>query len=157
MSCDCNGQRILPLSKECCVCSSNILFKQKRHVGVAYGEKNHWTAGMLKSELYHLIKLYKPEPQYVVADMALQHGFVVVRLPPCYCVLNPIELIWFWVKRHVAEKNTTFKIADVKSLTEEAFAAVPPDLWRSTFHHWINFSPLNQLFTTAKALSKHFG
>ena len=32
--------------------------------------KIHWTAGMLKSELYHLKKFYKPEPQYVVDDMA---------------------------------------------------------------------------------------
>ena len=75
---------------------------------------------MLKSELYHLIKLYKPEPQYVVDDMALQHEIIVVHLPPYHCALNPIELIWSLVKRHVAEKNTTFKIADVKLLTEEA-------------------------------------
>ena len=69
--------------------------------------------------------------------MALQHGLVVVHLPPYYhCVQNPIELIWSCVvKRHVAEKNTTFKIADVKRLTEEAFAAVPSDLWKSTWRH----------------------
>ena len=66
--------------------------------------------------------------KYVVDDMALQHGFVVVGLPPYHCVLNPIELIWSWVKRHVAEKNRTFKIANVKRLMEEAFAAVPSDL-----------------------------
>ena len=89
---------------------------------------------MLKSELHRLIKLYKPEPQYVVDNMALQHGFVVC-LPPYHCVLNPIELIWSWVKHHVAEKNTTFKIADVKRLTEEAFAAVPSDLWKSICRH----------------------
>ena len=54
------------------------------------------------------------EPQYVVDDMALQHGFTVVHLPPYPCVLNLIELIWCRVKRHVSEKHTTFKIADVK-------------------------------------------
>ena len=88
---------------------------------------------MAYGELHHLIK--KPEPQYVVDDMTLQHGFVVVCLPPCHRVLNPIELIWSWAKRHVAEKSTTFKIADVKGLTEKAFAALPSDLWKSTCRH----------------------
>ena len=41
-------------------------------------------------------------------------------------------MIWSWVKLDVAEKNRTFKIADIKRLTEEAFAAVPSDLWKST-------------------------
>ena len=39
------------------------------------------------------------------------------------------------MKRHVAEKNTTLKIANVMHLTEEAFATVPSDLWKSFCSH----------------------
>ena len=89
--------------------------------------KIHWMAEMLKSELCHFIELHKPELQYIVDDMVLQHELIVVHLALYHCVLNPIALFWSWVKRHVAEKNTTFKIADVKRLMEGAFAAVPSD------------------------------
>ena len=65
-----------------------------------------WAADMLKIELYQLIKLHKPAPKYVNDDMALEHGFVVVHLPPYHCVLNPFELILAWVKTTVAKKTT---------------------------------------------------
>ena len=42
------------------------------------------------------------------------------------------------MKRHVGEKYTTFKIADVKLLTEERFALVPSDLWRSAGRHCLD-------------------
>ena len=66
--------------------------------------------------------------------MALQHEIIVVHLPPYHCALNPIELIWSWVKHHVAEKKTTFKIADV----QETVAAVLSDLRKSTCRHCEN-------------------
>ena len=79
-----------------------------------------WIADKLKFELYQLNKLHKPAPKYVVDGMALEHGFVVVRLPSYYSVLNPVKLIWAWVKTTVVKKNNTFKIVDVKQLKEEA-------------------------------------
>ena len=68
-----------------------------------------WKAGMLKSELHELVKKNKPEPQYVCHRMALEQGFVVLRLPPYHCIFNPIELIWDWIKGKVAKENKTFK------------------------------------------------
>ena len=78
-----------------------------------------WKADMLKSELYGLVKKNMPEPQYVCNCMALEHGFVVVRLPPYHCIFNPIELIWAWtwIKGKVSKENKTFKIADVMAIT----------------------------------------
>lgn len=43
-------------------------------------------------------------------------GHGVVRLPPHHCQYNPIELIWAQVKSMATEFNTTFKMADVKTL-----------------------------------------
>ena len=71
---------------------------------------------MLKSKLYELVKKNKPEPQYVCDRMALEQGFVVVRLPPYHCIFNPIELIWAWINGKVAKENETFKIADLMPL-----------------------------------------
>ena len=94
-----------------------------------------WTTDMLKAELYEIVKRNKPAVQYVVDNMALQQGFVVVRLPPYHCILNPIELIWAWVKGKVAELNKTFKIRDVQTLTMEAIEAVTPAQWSEACRH----------------------
>ena len=38
-----------------------------------------WTADMLKSELYELVKKNNPEPGYICDFMVLEEGFVVVK------------------------------------------------------------------------------
>ena len=83
-----------------------------------------WTADMLKNELYDLVKTNKPEPEYVCDRMVLEQGFVVVHLSPFYCIFNPIELIWAWIKQKIAKENKTFKIADVLKLTNKAIRVV---------------------------------
>ena len=92
-----------------------------------------------------VIKRYKPEPPYVVDHMAHQHGFVVIRLPPYHFVLSRMELICSWMKRYVADKNTTFKTADVKGLTARKHLQL--------CHRICG----NQLVATAKTLSKLLG
>ena len=67
--------------------------------------------------------------------MALEQGFVFIRLLPYHCTSNPIELIWTWIKGKVAKKNKTFKIADVLALANEAINAVTADQWRSACLH----------------------
>ena len=44
----------------------------------------------------------------------------VESMPPYHCQYNPIELIWAQVKRYVANKNTTFRLADIELLAHEA-------------------------------------
>ena len=59
----------------------------------------------------------------------------MVRLPIDHSVLNPIEHIWALIKNSVARENTTFKIADVKRLVEEAIAHVTPKDWENCVKH----------------------
>ncbi|KAF0692110.1 DDE 3 domain-containing protein [Aphis craccivora] len=62
--------------------------------------------------------------RYELDEIALEMGHEVIRLPPYHCQYNPIELIWGQVKREVAKKNNTFKMADVEKLAHAAMDAV---------------------------------
>ena len=71
----------------------------------------------------------------VVDEMAVQQGFPVLRLPVGHCKLNPIELIWAQIRGEVAKENTTFRLADVQRLTEEAIGHVSAQNWRKASQH----------------------
>lgn len=60
-----------------------------------------------------MIKNVNFETKYVVDEMAASLGHTVLRLPPYYCILNPIELVWSQLKRSIKRKNS-----DPKSDTE---------------------------------------
>ena len=61
----------------------------------------------------------------------------VLRLPVGHSELNAIELIWAQVKTEVARKNTTFKIADVQKLVNEALSNVSAENWKKVIDHTI--------------------
>ena len=88
-----------------------------------------------KPELYQLIKRNKPTPVYVTDVLAKQHGHVVLRTPVRQCEFNAIELIWAKVKHFIADRNTTFKIKDVKELVPLAFSNVSTDDWAKAVEH----------------------
>ncbi|KAF0740956.1 DDE 3 domain-containing protein [Aphis craccivora] len=88
------------------------------------------------SELREKVKLTMPkEKKYKLDEIALQMGHEVVRLPPYHCQYNPIELIWEQVKGKVAEKNNTFKMADIEVLVNSAFDAVTTEDWEKCGDH----------------------
>lgn len=88
------------------------------------------------SELREKVKLTMPKEKiYKLDEIALEMGHEVVRLPPYHCQYNPIELIWAQVKGEVAEKNHTFKMADVEVLVNNALNAVTEDVWAKCGEH----------------------
>ena len=48
---------------------------------------------LLRLELLALAKANKPEPQYIIDDIAKEKGHIILRLPPYHPDLNPIELV----------------------------------------------------------------
>lgn len=70
-----------------------------------------------------------------IDEIALQMGHEVVRLPPYHCQYNPIELIWAQVKGKVAEKNNTFKMADIEVLVNSALDGVTTEDWARCGEH----------------------
>ncbi|XP_063929902.1 uncharacterized protein C21orf140 homolog [Zophobas morio] len=60
-----------------------------------------------KKDLLNCIKQLNMPKQYRIDQIAKEHGHIVLRFPPSYCVLNPIELIWSSLKRSIRRNNTT--------------------------------------------------
>ena len=56
-------------------------------------------------------------------------------LPPYQCELNPIELTWSQVKRHIKDNNSLFMLSAVKDLTHEGFQKVDSSLWKKLVKH----------------------
>lgn len=87
----------------------------------------------LKKELLEEVsKIKHLYSAHVVDEKAKEFGFTVLRLPPYHCELNPIELVWSQVKRHVGKHNTDFKKNLMAPLIDKAFESV-------TEQHWTNY------------------
>ncbi len=93
-------------------------------------------ATQTRVELLNLVKMIKPRfKEYDLDTIAKSHGHMVVRLPPYHCQYNPIELLWAQIKKDVANRNNTFKIADVELLCEEAIQRVDVETWAKSVRH----------------------
>lgn len=72
---------------------------------------------MPKKELLGLVTCVKTWcNKYRIDSAAETAGCIGLRLPPCHCELNPIDLIWAQIKRGVKTRNGTFKPEDVEVL-----------------------------------------
>lgn len=54
----------------------------------------------LKAELLKIMKRQKFEKEYVVDQLCKSQGHTVLRLPLYYCIFNPIESIWAFLKKN---------------------------------------------------------
>lgn len=74
---------------------------------------------------------------YVVDEEAKKQNKTLLRLPPYYCELNPIEMPWSNVKEYVKTNNSTLKINDVRRLLNEGIERVTPEMWSNYVSHAI--------------------
>ena len=86
-------------------------------------------------DLLNFIKARKLKPVFKTDVFAGEQGHFVLRLPVRHCELNPIELIWANCKSFVARNNTTFKMADVKTLINCSFGRITPAVWAKCDDH----------------------
>lgn len=104
--------------------------KWLKEKNIDFGEKD------IKVQLLQKVKIERHKYQsYVIDEMAKESGVTVLRLPPYHCELNPIELIWAQVKGYIAQKNTTFKMAQIKQLLPEALSHINSDKWKDCEGH----------------------
>ncbi|XP_050500824.1 uncharacterized protein LOC126880805 [Diabrotica virgifera virgifera] len=91
---------------------------------------------MLKVQLLDIVREHKSSYiRFAVDEMAREHDITVLRTPPYHCELNPIELIWAKIKNEVAQKNTTYKLKDVKLLLDQAIQNITASNWQSCITH----------------------
>lgn len=89
-----------------------------------------------KKQLLEVLRTKTFKKEYVIDCLAKQAGHEVLRLPPYYCVLNPIELLWGQLKRNIASKNQSPKLsASVIKLIESEVAAIDNQHWTSCIKH----------------------
>lgn len=89
----------------------------------------------LKPELLQIVKSLNRPKIYAIDKVIAFHGHTSLRLPPYHSHLNPIELVWARIKHDVADKNMTFKIADIKTLTTNAIFDVDRHYWKKCVEH----------------------
>lgn len=90
----------------------------------------------LKRELLNIVKQHRERYESrVVDEMAKAKNKNVLRLPPYHCELNPIELIWAQVKGTVAAENTTYKMAELKKLLNNAIQSINAQKWQNCIKH----------------------
>ena len=92
---------------------------------------------MRKAELLELARPLRQRKQFVLDQIAAEHGHQVVRLPPYHCDLNPIELVWSNLKSYVRQRNTSGRLQDIQQLLEDSLAQMKPDIWANCCHHVI--------------------
>jgi hypothetical protein len=84
----------------------------------------------MKRELLQTVESVRSEyTSCAVDEMAEQRVVTVCRLPPYHCELNPIEMVWNQIKRHVAVNNAQFKASFINNLIDNAFDAVSDNQW----------------------------
>lgn len=49
----------------------------------------------IKRELLKMIKEQNFKNEYVIDELCNTHGHTILRLPPYYCIFNPIEMVFF--------------------------------------------------------------
>jgi hypothetical protein len=69
-----------------------------------------------------------PPKRYKTNAAAREYDVDIIRLPIKHCVLNPIELAWAQLKGYVRSNNTSFRLTDIQSLSQEYIAAVDEDI-----------------------------
>jgi len=88
-----------------------------------------WSRDMLKAELYELCYRFSPKPEFLVDNIANDHGHSILRTPPYHPELQPIETCWAIVKNHVAQHNDC-TMKKVNLLLDEGFKKVTPKTCR---------------------------
>ena len=97
--------------------------------------------GWAKQSLYALAFEMKPKPQYMVHEWTkafnAAHGtnITVLLLPVAHPVLNPIELIWNQLKRHVRQENHEFDMAKIRELAFAKQESLGAEDWKAACEH----------------------
>ena len=106
---------------------------------------------MSKAELLNLSRKNKYEKKYLLDKTCknLRDDVKLLWLPVAHCEVNPIELIWAYVKNKVAKENVPSNHVDrVCELCKEVMNNLPPDLWEKCETHAKKYEDFYKTSTT---------
>ena len=89
----------------------------------------HWRSKKTKAQLLEFAKTIYPSPKYKIqklADEFASNGFdiKILFLPVAHPELNPIEMVWSFIKRKVASRNLHFNLTHVENETKKHIAEI---------------------------------
>ncbi|XP_050519440.1 uncharacterized protein LOC126893369 [Diabrotica virgifera virgifera] len=101
-----------------------------------YEEDLYFEETYTKKQLLEVSQSKQFQKKYAVDDCALNNGHTVLRLPPYFCVLNPIELIWAQLKGNIRRKNVAPKFSSsVLQLIAEEVKNITATSWKNVIKH----------------------
>jgi hypothetical protein len=86
-----------------------------------------------KDYLLALCKQHFKGPVYAVDQIIHAAGHDVIRLPPYYCIFNPIEMVWSQAKRKYDE--VVLQNHNPLEAWALALAAITPQQWTNYVEH----------------------
>lgn len=93
----------------------------------------------IKRELLKSIKEQNFKNEYVIDNLANIHGHTLLRLPPYYCIFNPIEMVWAAIKKRLRKCNNspTLSAIVVDHIRQVVNDIDNTDLWKNCVRHVI--------------------
>lgn len=89
-----------------------------------------------KNDLLQVIKAFNFHKEYVCDRMAQEMGRTVLRLPPYYCIFNPIEHMWRQLKSTIRSQNTSPTLgSSVCELIKKVVDEIPVESWKNSVSH----------------------
>ena len=101
-----------------------------------------WATRKSKYQLLDYARQIYPYPKYKiqkVADKFSTEDFSIeiLLLPVAHPELNPIKMVWAFVKRAVASRNMMFKLSHVEQLTNEQLSKVTARMFKKFYNYAI--------------------
>ncbi|KAJ8912260.1 hypothetical protein NQ315_008851 [Exocentrus adspersus] len=91
-----------------------------------------------KRQLLQVLGTFNIKKEYVCDRKAEEMGHTVLRLPPYYCIFNPIEHIWHQVKSRVRSENIPPTLGfTVVELAKKVVQDISIDSWKKLISHVI--------------------
>ena len=85
----------------------------------------------------NLARENKPNPKFIVQEIAKKYGVEILILPVAHPELNPIEMVWSEIKRKCAQKNLNFKLKEVEQIARQEMANMTAEKFAAYESHSI--------------------
>jgi transposase len=108
-------------------------YSEDQMLNEPHGRRN----GMLKSELYRIAREVAPPKQLRLQvtvnrwNERNQTDIKILLLPIAHPQLNPIEMVWSWVKVEVGKRNKSFTMTSVKNETIKRVGEINATQWNA--------------------------